>query len=148
MPSVLLILAAAAATAGSCTLTQSDCTNELPGGKPWAGYQGRCPPNGGRFRTLQCRFFHRDLSESAADVHKVLTTTSFSPSSCTPGRCGRCLGYFSGAQENTLVSREQCACICHSKGFTMAGVENGNNCYCKPFLFYFPATPPPCLLTA
>ena len=85
--------------------------------------------------------------QSADDVHKVLTTTSFSPSSCTPGRCGRCLGYFSGAQENTLVSREQCACICHSKGFTMAGVENGNNCYCKPFLFYFPATPPPCLLT-
>jgi hypothetical protein len=46
------------------------------------------------------------------------------------GKCGRCLGFFVGAQYNGATSRENCACLCHQHGFDLAGVENGNNCYC------------------
>ena len=46
------------------------------------------------------------------------------------GKCGRCLGYYVGAKFNGATSRENCACLCHQHGYTLAGVENGNNCYC------------------
>ena len=46
------------------------------------------------------------------------------------GACSRCLGYYPGARFNGATSRENCACICHQHGFALAGVENGNNCYC------------------
>ena len=52
--------------------------------------------------------------------------------SCNPrgGPCNRCLSYFVGGAYNDHVTREGCACLCHQKGFMLAGVENGNNCYC------------------
>jgi hypothetical protein len=51
---------------------------------------------------------------------------------CPPGggHCARCLDYYVGARFNDRTSRENCACLCHQHGFTLAGVENGNNCYC------------------
>ena len=53
-------------------------------------------------------------------------------SGCPPGggKCGRCLGYYVGEKFNGATSRENCACLCHQHGYTLAGVENGNNCYC------------------
>eukprot|EP00937_MAST-01D_sp_MAST-1D-sp2_P007341 g7341.t1 len=46
------------------------------------------------------------------------------------GPCNRCLEYFVGGAYNTRVTREGCACLCHKSGYPLAGVENGNNCYC------------------
>ena len=45
------------------------------------------------------------------------------------GPCGRCLPYFVGAMWVAQTSRENCACLCHRRGFALAGVENGANCY-------------------
>lgn len=52
---------------------------------------------------------------------------------CPPngGICRRCLPFFvANAAEPAGVTREQCACLCSQHGYTLAGVENANNCYC------------------
>ena len=46
------------------------------------------------------------------------------------GKCNRCLPHFVGASFNQHVTREGCACLCSKAGYALAGVENGNNCYC------------------
>ena len=70
-----------------------------------------------------------------ATVHSCLSENIHAAGyqgSCPPagGPCNRCLGYFVGQSFNDHVTREGCACICHQRGYTRAGVENGNNCYC------------------
>ena len=55
------------------------------------------------------------------------------PKACTAagGLCDRCLPYFAGGRFNAAVSRQGCACLCSRLGWTgVAGVENGNNCFC------------------
>ncbi len=55
------------------------------------------------------------------------------PKACaaTGGLCDRCLPYFAGGRFNAAVSRQGCACLCSRLGWTgIAGVENGNNCFC------------------
>jgi hypothetical protein len=50
--------------------------------------------------------------------------------SAAGGRCDRCLQLFSGARYNHAVSRGGCACLCSKLGYTLAGLENGANCFC------------------
>jgi hypothetical protein len=50
--------------------------------------------------------------------------------SASGGLCDRCLPFFVGGRYNAAVQREGCACLCHRLGYTIAGVENGNNCFC------------------
>ena len=56
------------------------------------------------------------------------------PSGNLPGACGRCLPWFTGGGNNRKTSREECACLCHTKGYSLAGVEDGDNCYCAASL--------------
>ena len=52
------------------------------------------------------------------------------PTGQKAGTCGRCLPWFTGSSFNKKTSHEECACLCHMQGYSLAGVEDGDNCYC------------------